>query len=314
MKTLKDIICVAAGLLTLVAPAIAKAVPDEGQGQAIVTVVPKDGRQSSAIPRLQDLQLKVGGKETQILDWVPLNTSSYNIELVILIDSSARPDLGRQNQDITNFMQSLPANAKVAVGYMESGRAVLSGPLTANHAEAAGDLRLPGGMAGSSSSPYFCLSDLAKNWPSKDRAARREAVLITNGVDNYYGRFDPQDPYVEAAINDSVRAGLEVYSIYWSGRGRRGDSRSESFDGQSLLSIVAQATGGAVYFDGTGEPVSLSPYFDRISRRLQNQYRLIFQSPMKGKPEIRTLSLRTSLPEINIYAPLKVLVNTPSEE
>jgi hypothetical protein len=42
-----------------------------------------------------------------------------------------------------------------------------------------------------------------------------------------------------SAFNDSVRAGLEVDSIYWSGRGRRRDSRFESFDGQSLLSIVA---------------------------------------------------------------------------
>ena len=33
-------------------------------------------------------------------------------------------------------------------------------------------------------------------------------------------RYDPEDPYVETAVNDSVRAGLIVYSIYWKDMGR----------------------------------------------------------------------------------------------
>src|ERR1700734_3475486 len=70
-----------------------------------------------------------------------------------------------------------------------------------------------------SSSPYFCLSDLAKNWPSADRSARREIIMITDGVDYYHLQYDPEDPYVQAAIDDSVRANLVVYSIYWRSTG-----------------------------------------------------------------------------------------------
>jgi hypothetical protein len=108
-------------------------------------------------------------------------------------------------------------------------------------------------------------------------------VLITDGVDNYYGSFDLEDPYVQAAINDSVRAGLVVYSIYWRDRRRVGKSSSESFEGQSLLVEVSQATGGSSYWDGSDDPVSFSPYFDDISWRLQNQYRLSFHARLKGK-------------------------------
>ena len=44
--------------------------------------------------------------------------------------------------------------------------------------------------------------------------------MVTDGVDNYERRYDPDDPYVQAAINDAVRARLVVYSIYWMNQGR----------------------------------------------------------------------------------------------
>ena len=93
---------------------------------------------------------------------------------------------------------------------MQNGRAVFSGPLTPNHATAAQQLHLPLGAPGADASPYFCLSDLAKRWPSNDRAARREVIMITDGVDYYHLQYDPEDPYVQAAIQDLVRANLVV--------------------------------------------------------------------------------------------------------
>jgi hypothetical protein len=312
MKKLRMIFSMITGALIFTAPAIPMAVADQGQGQASITILPKDDERSPANLRLQDLQLKIEGKETSITSWLPLHGSDIDTELVVLIDSSARPSLGGQLDEIADFIQKLPAETKVAVAYMNSGRAVLSGLLSTNHADVANQLHLPGGMAGSNSSPYFCLSDLAKKWPSQNHAARRVAVLITNGVDNYYGHYDPQDPYVEAAINDSIRAGLVVYSIYWSDQGRSSESRSASYDGQRLLTQVSQATGGSIYFDGSGNPVSLIPYFDGINKRLQSQYRITFQIRLKGKPEVRNLSLKTSVPSINLYAPQRVLIKPSS--
>ena len=90
---------------------------------------------------------------------------------------------------------------------MQNGQAVFTGGFTADHAQALRGLHLSGGTPGSSASPYFCLSDLAKHWPSKDRSARREVVMISDGVDPYYMEYDPDEPYLKAAIYDSVRAG-----------------------------------------------------------------------------------------------------------
>jgi hypothetical protein len=250
----------------------------------------------------------VNGKESSITNWVALSGPNSNLELVILIDVSARASLGLQLRDIASFIQSLPADVKVSVGYMDAGRAALAGPLSTNHAQVASGLRVPNGFPGSSGSPYFCLSDLAKHWPSTDLSARREVVLITDGVDNYSVRFDPEDPYVAAAITDSVRAGLVVYAIYWRDRGRMDDFNYASFDGQSLLAIVTQATGGTSYWEGRGNPVSFKPYFDDIAWRLQNQYRLSFHSPLKGKPEVESMALKIDGPAAEVYAPQRVFV------
>src|ERR1700692_3242692 len=139
---------------------------------------------------------------------------------------------------------------------MQNAQANRSGPLTTDREQALKGLHIPAGFPGANASPYFCLSDLAKSWPSHDRTARREVLMVTDGVDNYDRAYDPEDPYVSTAINDSVRAGLVVYSIYWKDMGRANNSWYESNAGQTLLLLVTQATGGNSYWEGMGNPVS----------------------------------------------------------
>ncbi len=52
---------------------------------------------------------------------------------------------------------------------MQNGRVVSANDMpgfTTNRAAAAQSLRIPMGLRGASASPYFCLSDFVKNWPS----------------------------------------------------------------------------------------------------------------------------------------------------
>jgi hypothetical protein len=308
MKKPRIAICIAAGMLLLIAPAFPEAAKGQGQGQAIVTVLPKGHAELPPTILQRELQVNVNGKEPVVTDWVLLRGPNSDLELIILIDGSARTSLSRQLGDIAGFIQSLPANVRVAVGYMDAGRAVLAGPISTDHAQVARELRIPGGMAGSNGSPFFCLSALAKHWPSTDTSARHEVVLITDGVDTYYEHFDPEDPYVQAAINDSVRAGLVVYSIYWRNQGYTRDPNFERFDGQNLLAEVTHATGGYSYWESTGEPVSFSPYFDDIAKRLQNQYRLSFRSLLRGKPEVQSMEFKVGGSAAEVCAPERVYV------
>jgi hypothetical protein len=297
---------IALGLLTTASSLFAQGA-DGVQAQAVITVMSKNAEAPAALQQ-QDLKVQVNGKSANITDLVALRGDRAGLELVILIDGSARTSLGRQMEDIAHFVQSLPPTTEVGIAYMQNGTASFAQPLTADKALALRSLHLPNGSAGSDASPYFCLSDLAKRWPSANRENRREVVMITDGVDRYNLRYDPDDPYVQAAINDSIRAGLIVHSIYWRSDGRLDRSLYENNAGQNLLDQVTQTTGGRSYWQGTGNPVSFSPFLDDLGRRLQNQYELGFVTPAKAKPEVENLKIKLEMPNAKIDAPQRALI------
>jgi hypothetical protein len=287
---------------------LAQNAADQGAGQAVVTVLPKHEGEVAASVANQDLSVKVNGKNAKVTKWVPFNSPGDRIELVLLIDDSARNSLGTQITEIEAFIKTLPPNIKAAIAYMENGRASFAAPLSADHDQVLRALHLPAGSPGYSASPYFCLSDLAHNWPSTDPDARREVVMVTDGVDRYQMHYDAEDPYVEAAAADAVKARLVVYTIYWLSRGAADRTGYENNAGQNLLIEVAQATGGKSFWEGMGNPVSFQPYFDELTRRFRNQYELGFVSPFHGKPEVESMKLKLSAPGDEVDAPQKVLM------
>jgi|SRR5579862_1518398 len=309
MKQIALAMTLAAGAMMAAAPAFPQN-ENEGRGQAVVTVLPtKDAGQAPDLSQ-QNVAIKINGKDSTITNFMPLRGQNDRLELVVLIDSSARASIGTQLSEIANFVKTLPPEAKVSIAWMVNGTAQLVTPLTTDHQAALKGIRLPGGIPGSSASPYFCLSNLAQHWPSGDRAARRVVVMITDGVDYYDPRYDPEDPYMQAAITDSVKSGLVVYSIYWQNQGRF-DRRMYATDaGQNLLLEVTQATGGYSYWQGYGNPVSFQPYFKDLDRRLQNQYEVAFTAPLKGKSgDVDSIKLKVNGAPAKVDAPQQVFVS-----
>jgi hypothetical protein len=296
--------------MLLAVPAFASSENQQGQGQAVITVLPAKNAAPVTVTQ-QDLSLKVNGKATTITGVEPLKGANSKVEVVVLIDDSARASLGNQMKDVASFITTLPPNAAVTVGYMQNGRAVLTGPLTMDRDQAVKGLHIPMGVPGINASPYFSLDALAKNWPSNDPDARREVVMLTNGVDNYDRGFDPNDPYMQTAINDSVKAHMIVYSIYWQDAGRFSRGRFASNAGQNLLIQVTDATGGNSYWIGMGNPVSLVPYLDDIKQRLDNQYELSFMAPSNGRLELSSLKLKVNN-GVKVDAPGQVVVTASS--
>ena len=278
---------------------------DQAQGQAIVTVLGKHAESAPAIGQ-QDIKVQLNGKYGDVVSWTPLR--GQPVELVFLIDNSARTSLAREFQELGQFLTSLPPNVSAGIAYMVNGTASFGGPITADHQQLVRQLHIPAGVPGENASPYFCLSDLAKRWPSNDRNARREVVMITNGVDNYDRRYDPDDPYVQSAIRDSVRAGLVVYSIYWADSGLANRTGYANNTGQNLLTQVSESTGGINFWQGMGSPVSIQPFLDDLKRRIENQYELGFAAANGTKPGVDTMKLKISAPDINVSAPQQVVV------
>jgi hypothetical protein len=236
-----------------------------------------------------------------VTGWTPLRGANGGLEMVVLIDGGAH-NLGRQFDEIKQFIQGLRPDTKAAVGYMENGRAFMASPLSADHAQVVSEIHLP---ATPSSSPYFSLSDLAQHWPSQARGVRREVVLICDGIDPENPHYDPSDLYVAAAIADSVRAGLVVHTIYWQSRSL-GDN---STDGQSLMAMVTQATGGNGYWTGTDNPVSFQPYFEDLARRLDNQYELDFAAKLDRKPAVESFKFKVTGMALEVASPQQVYVD-----
>jgi hypothetical protein len=289
-----------AGLLLMTAPAFAQSGDATGQGRAVITIFAKHSEMTPNISQ-QDVSAKVNGKDAGVTGWTPLRGANDGLELVVLIDGGAR-NLGRQFEEITQFVQGLGPHTKAAVGYMQNGRAVLASPLSANHAQVVAELHLP---AGSNSSPYFSLSDLAQHWPSQARGVRREVVLVSDGIDPNNQRLDLDDSYVQAAIADSVRAGLVVHTIYWQSRSMGDNSTS----GQSLLAQVNQATGGAGYGTGMSNPVSFQPFFDDLARRFDNQYELDFAAKLDRKPAVEDFKFKVTGLALEVASPQKVYMD-----
>ncbi len=310
MKKLGMVLLMAAGTLLMAATAFALNQDPQGHGRAVVTVLPAHSSEWPIHVSPQNLEIQVSGKQAKITGWKPLRGANTQTQLVLLIDGSARTSMGVQLNDIRDFVKEMPADMEMTIAYMRYGDAMLTGPLSSNPQEVLRGLHLPNDFAYANASPYLCLSNLAKHWPSKDRAARRVVVMITDGVDEYDLSFDPEDPYVQAAIQDAVRKRVTVYSMYWRDRGFDDFGAYQSFDGQNLLSEVTGATGGEDFWIGMGNPVSFKPFFHELRNDLDNQYELTFAAPLKGKPEMERLHVKVSAPSAKVLAPQEVYVRS----
>src|SRR6266567_6043322 len=148
MKRIALAMSLAAGALMAAAPAFPQN-ENEGRGQAVVTVLPANDKAAPANVSPQDLAIKVNGKDSTITNFQPLRGQNDRLELVVLIDSSARSSIGTQLNDITSFVKTLPPQAKVSIAWMMNGTAQLATPLSTDHQAALKGIHMPGGMPGS---------------------------------------------------------------------------------------------------------------------------------------------------------------------
>jgi hypothetical protein len=277
-------------------------------GPAVHMVVTAEARHGSNPPEIgaEDVMVFEGRDRDKVESWTPLRGDHAGREFFILLDDGSSVSLGSQLEDIKQFINAQPATTKIGVGYMQNGIAQVLQEPTADHAAAGKALRLPLGNPGINASPYFALSDLIKKWP--DNGVPRSVLMITDGIDLYWGA-QPQDPYVDTAIEQAQKAGITVSAIYTPGVGHYEHSYWRVYWGQIYLSQVADETGGESYYIGfTGAPVAFSPYLEDITRRLNNQYLLTFIPKPQKKAGMQKVRLRTEVPNVDLVGSDRVFV------
>lgn len=294
---MKNVLLPAAAALLLTASCIA-----QSEGPVNTQVLVQIDSKAEQIPALADVTLKVDGKEQPLTAWsqVPPNGA----QIAFLIDDGLRESVGRELKTLQSFVNGLPPGTQVFVGYMRNGTVAASQNFTTDHAAAAANFRLPLGAPGISASPYFCLSEFVKHWPTDPaRPAARFVMMITNGVDPYNGstRISNQDsPYVQAAITDAQRAGVSVSSIYFSDAGFRGNRGS--FSGQGYLTQLGDETGGRSYYEGSGSPISMAPFLAQFQHAISETFVATFTAnasrnklvEIKADTKLHGVKLRTT--------------------
>jgi hypothetical protein len=246
-----------------------------------------------------------GKDRLDVLDLTPAQGEHAQLQLYLLIDESSNTSIGTEFPALKKFIADLPPETSIALAYMRDGTLARVQDFTTDHAAAAQKLRLPMGAPGVDSSPYFSLSDLIKHWPAT--SARREILMISDGVDRFYGG-GPANPYVQTADEQAQRAGIVISSIYWESVGHFGHSWRFINWGQSYLAQLAEDTGGEAYWQGIGNPVSFAPFLDEFARRLNNQYLLTFHAKPHNKPGLEPVKIRTEVREIDLVGATAVFV------
>ena len=276
----------------------------------LVTVEPHHGADVPVINK-NEVMVYEGHERDKVVEWIPATGDRGALELFVLLDDSSGENIGSRLNDIKQFINAQPDSTKIGVAYMQNGTGRIEQNLTNDHAQAAKAIRLPLGEPGINASPYISLSDLIKKWP--ESAARREVVVITDGIDRYNDGDDLQDPYLDQAIADANRAGSVVSAIYNPGAGHFGHSYWQAHWGQIYLSELADKTGGEAYYIGfTDAPPSFTPYLDDLGRRLTRQYLLTFLAKPPKKAGWQQVRLGTEVPKVDLVSAGRVYV-TPQK-
>lgn len=241
--------------------------------QLVVTALPgtTSGRPESLEPG--EITVLLGKTPAPVIRMQRLAGDLADMQLFVLLDDSTRSSgLSLHFSELRAFLGSLPATTQVAIGYMRNGSFALTQPFTAEHRKAAEALRLPMAIPGENGSPYFALSDLVKHWPSQQAANRRAVLMLTDGVDRYWGATVLDDPYMDEAIDSALKRGVMVYSIYLRGAGAYDRRGRVTLFGQSRLIEASEETGGHAYLLDFADPVTIEPFLNDLRARLDNQY------------------------------------------
>jgi hypothetical protein len=295
------LVCLSAVFTCAAQNASAPAVPVS----VVVTLEPKHGR---AIPSVeaQDLQVKLDGDRRPVENLQPLAQSG--MQLLLLIDDSARGTFDTEIPTLKQFITSLPPNFEVAVAYMRNGMAEFTANWTRDHAAAANGVRVAFGPGGADVSPYDSLSDAVKKWPATGNTERKEVIMISSGIEGLGGGWNPDNPYVDAGIRSAQQAGLVVYTIYSPSVGHWGHSYWRNTWGQNFLSMLSDNTGGESYMIGFGSPVNFQPFLQQIAAQWQNQYLLTFTAKPQNKSGVEPLKVSVLNKDASIAAPDRVFV------
>ncbi|MGH9713662.1 MAG: hypothetical protein ACRD5M_10230 [Candidatus Acidiferrales bacterium] len=298
---------VIAALLVTANPCGGQQQPDSSNAAPVTTVVTVLGPKFTPPPAISkdDILVHEGQARKDVLDWFPAQGDKAGLELAILVDDADRKDVGKQFDDLSSFIRSLPKSTSVGVYYASNNTITIASQITPDHDAAAKGLRLPIG-SGVGSSIYQSLMALISGWPVS--GARREVLLLADGFDRL--RHEVYSPDVQTTVGRAQQAGVIVHAIFVNGTGFYGRARGAVNVAQGNLNTITDGTGGKAFFQGFQTPISFVPFLTQLDLVLRNQYFLTWTTnrSKNAKGELRGFKVSIEQHNVEITAAQKIFV------
>jgi hypothetical protein len=281
--------------------------PDLSNAVPVATVVTVLGPKFTPPPAVSkdDILVREGQVRKDVADWVPAQGDKAGLELAILIDDADRKDIGKQFEDLRNFIKSLPKSTSVGIFYANNNTISAASQITPDHEAVAKALRLPLG-SGVGSSIYQSLMAVIAGWPVSD--ARREVLLLADGFDRL--RHERYSPDVDTTVAKAQQAGIIVHAIFVNAVGRAGRAQTGINIGQGNLNTMTDGTGGKAFFQGFQTPIAFEPFLTQLDLVLRNQYFLTWMTNRGKNPkgELRSFKVTSERRDVEITAAQKIFV------
>ena len=120
----------------------------------VVSVEARHGKEIPVVNNKEDVRVFEGHDRLPVTDWIPLQGSQADMELLVLIDEATGQTVASQFDDVRRFMSVLPPTTAIAVGYLEYGTVRMAQDFTKDRDAAGKALRIPlGAVAGLEPAP-----------------------------------------------------------------------------------------------------------------------------------------------------------------
>ena len=279
----------------------------------------KKGENTEALPALkkEDIaEVRIGGKMAEVKSVEPVLKGPHDLQLMVLLDSMQMIGGNGQFDSIKKFVNELPPNVEVGLGYMLQSKVVVAQTFTMDRA-AVGNAMKQKTMAEAANpkndngNPYSCLRDLAAHWPSPDPGKLRAVLMFTDGIirNNASPQGNDQlNPDVDGASQSLERAGIVPYPFFYMDNPPiPGRNPGGQLEGQTYFSQLVSDTGGAALFEGQFSPGTFDPLLNKLYSTLESEAVVTVEAP-QAAGKFQRLDIKSSKDDIKIYGPDSVMV------
>jgi hypothetical protein len=279
----------------------------------------KKGDNTAALAALkkEDIaEVRIGGKPAEVKNVEPVLKGPHTLQLMVLLDSMQMIGGNGQFDSIKKFVNELPPNVEVGLGYMLQSKIVVAQPFTTDRT-AVGNAMKQKTMAEAANpkndngNPYSCLRDLAAHWPSPGAGKLRAVLMFTDGIIRNNAApqgNDQMNPDVDGASQSLQRAGIVPYPFFYMDNPPiPGRNAGGQLEGQTNFTQLVADTGGATLFEGQFSPGTFDPLLNKLYSTLESEAVVTVDAPqVAGK--FQRLDIKSTKDDIKIFGPDSVTV------